>query len=137
MTFGLFFVFVSMTNSFLVFSSLIPADGRRSTWLNADASAHRGFSMNYIIDCRCAPNTKCNYVMRRAKLSHYPPNYVAHALLLSSQSPYSSLGTRPSLNLCLSRFWVEGLISNSSAVSLVLSPFFSRLHISFPVCDVA
>ncbi|KAF5904571.1 Ribosomal protein L11 methyltransferase [Clarias magur] len=73
--------------------------------MNTDASAHYGFSMNYIIDCRCAPNTKCNYVMRRAKLSHYPPNM---SLMLSFYPlNHRSLGAHPSLNLCLSGLCAE------------------------------
>lgn len=87
-----------MTNCLLLLAALLLQDSGLGMVVNANESVCYGFSKNYIIDCRYSLNRKCNYAMRHAGLSCYPPDM---SLMLSFSFPQSlppSFCTCPSIN---------------------------------------
>lgn len=87
-----------MTNCLLLLAALILQDSGSGIAVNANERVCYGFSMNYIIDCRYSLNRKCNYAMRHAGLSRYPPDMSLMLLFSFPQSFPPSLCPCPSIN---------------------------------------
>lgn len=90
-----------MTNCLLLLAALILQDSGSGMAVNANERVCYGFSMNYIIDCRYSLNRKCNYAMRHAGLSRYPPDMSLMLLFSFPQSFPPSLCPCPSINEAL------------------------------------
>lgn len=91
-----------MTNCLLLLAALILQDSGSAMALNANERVRYGFSMNYIIDCRYSLNRKCNYAMRHAGLSRYPPDMSLKLSFSFPQSLPPSLCPCPSINEAVS-----------------------------------
>lgn len=90
-----------MTNCLLLLAALILQDSSSGMAVNANERVCYGLSMNYIIDCRYSLNRKCNYAMRHARLSRYPPDMSLTLLVSFPQSFPTCLCPCPFINEAL------------------------------------